>query len=87
MTKTNSFATQEIKMASPENIELKNLSLGELRIECSKRGLKITGSRPLLIARIEESIEYEKEYENEVTRCICEFTHEDGSMISCDKCM
>ena len=84
---TNGSATQEIKMSSPENMELKNLSLGELRIECSKRGLKKTGNRPLLIARIQESIEYEKEYENEVTRCICEFTHEDGSMISCDKCM
>jgi len=30
--------------------------------------------------------ESEDEYEGSVTRCICDFQHDDGFMICCDQC-
>ena len=74
-------------MSSSEDTKLKDKSLDELKAECSKRGLKTSGNKPLLIERLQELFSYEKKYGNEVTRCVCNFTHESGTMISCDKCM
>ena len=32
------------------------------------------------------SVEEEEDYGDYVTRCICEFKHDDGYMICCDEC-
>ena len=74
-------------MSCSKDIDLKALSVTRLKEECEKRSLKKTGNKAALIKRLQDHLEYEDKYEDETIRCICGSTHDEGVMISCDKCL
>ena len=74
-------------MSCSKDIDLKALSVTQLKEECEKRSLKKTGKKGDLIKRLEDHLEYEDKYEDETIRCICGSNHDEGLMISCDKCL
>lgn len=74
-------------MSCSKDINLKALSVTQLKEECEKRSLKKTGKKADLIQRLEDHLEYEDKYEDETIRCICGSNRDEGLMISCDKCL
>ena len=64
-----------------------SMKVADLRRELQTRGLDKRGVKDVLVKRLQEHNEYLKKYEKDVTRCICSFMHDDGHMISCDKCL
>ena len=66
------------------NVEkVKDLKVVELKAELERRNLSRSGSKVELIERLTEAINQEFE----ITRCICDYMHDDSFMISCDKCL
>ena len=61
-----------------------SLKLVELKSELKKRSQKCTGNKGDLQMCLHDFISGPDM--EEITRCICDFLHDDGYMISCDKC-
>ena len=72
-------------MSSLLNVD--DLKVTELREELFKRGLKTSGVKWDLVKRLQDFLDYEKEYANDTIRCICDDKNDDGLMISCDQCL
>jgi hypothetical protein len=62
--------------------DIKGLRVLELKAELKRRNLICSGPKQELIDRLTESIIQE----GEIIRCICQYVHDDGYMINCDKC-
>ncbi|CAH1395374.1 unnamed protein product [Nezara viridula] len=62
--------------------EARNVSVKEEESDISSDGENATGN-----TEDGEETETAPEDEDSVTRCICEFQHDDGYMICCDKCL
>lgn len=48
----------------------------------------VTSAEPLVnvVEEVEDVEQLSGDYSDSVTRCICNFTHDDGYMICCDQC-
>lgn len=89
---------RSVKARKPSS-EQKSKSTGRRQAQ-SKRGNAALPNKPTLprvISTVElssragsETVETEEvqggEYSDSVTRCICNYTHDDGYMICCDQC-
>ena len=63
--------------------DLEGFRVVDLKKELKHRGLAIGGLKQELIDRLAESINQE----NDIIRCLCQYVHDDGYMISCDQCL